>query len=250
MNSNIKKPTRTLGLILYLAGAVLGLVLLALLVWGDIEASTFGSAQSSDEKFKILNCPVFITKDEVGEISLVIDNPTDRDVTPLLRSTITFKFVTLVDEQEQRLSIPAGGSQTVTWQVTRENAAYGSVILARFYQLSNYSLPSREEFCGIVVLPFSGLTGQQAFIASFFLSLILVAVGIALYAPKGILRFDSQNLETKRLRTTIRAYIFLGAYFLVAVLLTLVVNPLIQILLMVFAVVSAVAVFSFAASAH
>jgi hypothetical protein len=250
MKSSNKQLTRTIGLFLYLTGVLLGFVLLALSVWGDIEASTFGVRIRSDERLSTLKCPVFITKDEVGMISAVIENPTDRDVTPLVRSTITFGFVTLVDEIDQKIEIPAGGSKEVAWKVSEANAAYRRLILTHIYQLSNYSVPSRQGSCGIVVLPFVGPTGQQVFNASFVISMVLVAVGIALYSPKNILRIDSMNGQKKRSRTVVRSYLFLGAYLLIATLLSLVGIWLLSIFLMLFAIVSVIAVFSYAVSSN
>lgn len=248
MSSEEKKLLRAPGLILYLAGAVLAFTLLTLSVWGEVEASTFGAAQRSDERLRTLNCPVLITRDEIGVISAVFENPSEKDANPLVRSTITMGFVTLVDQQNQRVSIPAGGSQELTWEVTRENAAYNSLILARFYQLRNFGVPSRQEACGIVVLPISGLTGQQVFIGAFTASIVLMAVGLMLYTPKGVLTYDLQNARHQRLRAVIRSFIFLGAYFLVAVLVSLLGNWLLSIILMVFAIVSTIGVFAFALS--
>jgi hypothetical protein len=250
MNIEDKKPVRTFGFVLYLIGAFLGFFLLTMSVWGDLEAGTFGIPLRSDEKLNTLNCPVFITKDEVGVISAVIENPTDRDSSPLIRSTITFGFVTLVDEQDQRVDVPAGESRKVSWNVTLENAAYGRLILARFYQLRHYSVPSREGSCGIVVLPFTGPTGQQVFTGSFVSSMVLIAVGISLFAPKNILRVDSLNPQHKRLRSMIRSFIFLGTYFLVATLLSLIGNFLFGVALMVFAAISTIAVFAFALTSN
>lgn len=231
-------------------GAVIGFALLALSIWGDIEAGSFGVSIRSDERLTSMNCPVFITRDEIGTISAEIENTTDRDVNPLVRSTITFGYVTLVDEQDRRVEIPAGESEELVWEVSSSNAAYDSLILAHIYQLSNYSLPSRQESCGIVVLPFSTFTGQQVFIGSFLISLVLMAVGIAWYSPKGILRGDSKNGQKKHLRSTIRSLIFLGAYFLIATLISLVNIWLLSVLLMLFAVVSTIVVFTFALSSN
>lgn len=250
MRSKENQFTHKTGLLVYLAGAFVGFVLLALSVWGEIEASTFGVALSSDERLSSLNCPVFMTRDEVGEISAVFENPTDRDVNPLVRSTITFGFVTLVDERDQRLAIPAGGASELTWEVARENAAYDRLILAHFYQLRNYALPSRQASCGIVVLPVSGLSGDQIFAASFVTSLVLMAAGIWLYAPKGILRYSMLNANQRRQSLVIRAYIFLGTYFLAATLFSLIVTWLVHVLLMVFAIVSILGVFSYALSSR
>jgi len=250
MDAKDKKPLRVIGFVLYLVGAAAGFLLLTMSVWGDLEAGSFGVPLKADEKLSSLNCPVFVTMDEVGVISAVIENRTDRDAAPLMRSTITFGFVTLVDEQNRRVEVPAGESREVSWNVSLENAAYGRLILARFYQFSNFSVPSRAGSCGIVVLPFSGPTGQQVFIGSFVLSMIFVTVGISLYTPKNILRVDSTNPQHKRLRSMIRSFIFLATYFLVATLISLIGNFLFGVGLMLLAVISTIVVFSFALTSN
>ena len=88
MDMNDKKILRTFGLVLYMLGAIIGFLLLTMSVWGDVEASTFSAALSSDEPLDTLNCPVFIAKDEVGVISAVIENGTDRDASPMVRSRV------------------------------------------------------------------------------------------------------------------------------------------------------------------
>ena len=250
MDTKEKKSLRTFGLVLYMLGALVGFLLLTMSVWGDVEASTFGAALKSDESLNTLSCPVFIAKDEVGVISAVIENGTDRDASPMVRSRITSGFVTLVDEQNLTVDIPAGGAQEITWNVSMDNAAYGRLILARFYQFSNFSIPSRQGFCGIVVLPFTGVTGQQVFVGGFVLSMLLVAAGISLFTPKNILRVDNMNAQNKRLRSIIRSFIFLGTYFLVATLLSLTGDLLLGVALMLLAVVSAISVFAFALSSN
>ncbi len=241
-----RKTTQILGLVLYLLGAALAFTMLALSVWGDIEASTFSAALSAEEPLRSLNCPVLITRDETGIISATIDNPTDREVSPNVRARITMGFVTLYNEENTTVPIPPYSSQRVAWEVTAENAAFGQLILARIYQFQNFAVPSRQAGCGIVVLPFTGPPGQQIFYGSLVLSAVIMTAGLGLYRGRLLEGSPRNSAQNNRLRRIIRAFIFLGAYLLGATLLSIIGDTLLSIGLMVFAVVSVIVVFSFA----
>jgi hypothetical protein len=244
MSSSTNTLARTAGLILYLLGAATAFALLALTVWGDFEANSFDAALLTEEQLRTLDCPVFITQDETAEITARIENPTDREVMPRVRARYTLGFVTLVDEKLEQLTIPPGGTGELSFQISAENAAYRRLILARVYQFQNLSLPSRQASCGVVLLPISGPTGDQAYLAMFIGSLALMATGLLLQNP-----FDRRlglmvDNEGRRRRSMLRSYAFLGVYFLAGALVALIGNWLVGAILVIFAVVSIIGVFS------
>ena len=230
---------RFVGVILYIAGILAGTALVALSAWGDIEASTFDAALQTDETLKTLECPVFIGKEESSVIAVEIVNTAERDVSPVVRARITQGFVTLVREHRGNVDIPQGESARVEWDISAEDAAYRQLILARIYQFSNYSLPSRQATCGVVVVPVPGLTGQQFYILLFVSALVLSAVGLLLWIPNRRKEADPGGRK-------LRAYIYLAALLLVAALLILLGNWLVSVGLVVLAFVSLIAVTSFA----
>lgn len=236
------------GLLIYLVGAVMALALLTLVIWPDIEASSFDTAIRADKQLQSLHCPVFITRDEIGTISITVDNPTDREVNPTVRARVTKGYRTFVQEFRQKVVVPAGGSETVSWEVDRKDAAYDrSMILGRFYQMRNYSLPSRSSSCGIYVLPFSGPSGQQVLIGTFVTSLVLMVLGLLLQLPKDRKALRRSNIESsKRQRTRLQAFAYLGALFLVGTLLALIGNWLLSLVLAILAATSAIGVISYA----
>ncbi len=238
-----KIPNRILssfGTILYLIGVAIGLVLLFITVWGDIEASTFDAALHTDEGLSSLKCPVVITSAETGIISVTVENPLEKEIDPVVRARFTMGFVTLMMEDRVKLQIPPGEKETLTWKVTQEDAAYRRLILARVYQFANKSLQARQGACGIVVLPITGLTGQQLMMSAFAASLVAMAAGLWLWISK---RED----ESKYTITLTKGFIFLGTYLLLATLLALGNSFLLGTFLIVFAIISTIAVFSFAA---
>ena len=236
------KPNSVLqfvGVILYIAGILAGSALVALSAWGDVEASTFDAALQTDETLNTLDCPVFIGQEENSVIAVEIVNTAERDVSPVVRARITQGYVTLVREHRGKVDIPQGESALIEWEISEEDAAYRQLILARVYQFSNYSLPSRQATCGVVVVPIPGLTGQQFYLMLFVSSLIFTAVGLLIWIPN---RRNEADPGGRKLR----AYIYLAALLLVASLLNLLGNWLVSVGLVVLAFLSLIAVTSFA----
>jgi hypothetical protein len=245
-----KKPTllRVSGLLIYLVGAVLAVTLLTLVIWPDIEASSFDSAIRADKQLQSLRCPVFITRDEIGTISITVDNPSDRDVNPTVRARITKGYRTFVQEFRQKVAVPAGGSETISWEVERKDAAYDRrMILGRFYQMRNYSLPSRTSTCGIYVLPFSGPSGQQVLIGTYATSLVLITSGLFLQLPKDRKALMRSNIESnKRQRIRLQGFAYLGGILVIGILLALIGNWLLSGALAILVATSIIAVISYA----
>lgn len=239
--------TRFVGIILYFIGALLGFFILSMSVWGDIEANTFDRAVGSQEKLS-LNCPVFITKGEKGIISATIDNPSDRDGNPNVRTRVTQGFVTLYSEYREFVPVPAQSSVRLEWEVTEENAAFNRLILARVYQYKNFQIPSRSNSCGIVLLPISGITGVQAFYGGLAVSALAIFFGLWLYRPTTEDLRERASMAFVRMERVFKAFVYMGALFIVAALLTLIGDWLFSVILMLLAVVSVIAVLSFTAS--
>ena len=244
------KNTRFIGLILYFIGASLGFFILSMSVWGDIEANTFDAALRGEEPLRSLSCPVFITKGETGSISAVFKNSSDREANPNVRMRITQGFVTLYTEYLDPVVIPAHGATQMEWKVTEDNAAFHRLILARVYQFANFGVPSRSYSCGIVLLPISGITGGQVFYGGLAVSVVVLFIGLSLYRPTTEDLRERASMTFVRKQRVYRAFVYMGAYFIGAALLTLVGDWLLSIVLMVMAVVSAIGVLSFAASSQ
>jgi len=242
---NYLKPIT--GFLIYLTGAILALVLLTLIIWPDIEASTFDSAIGADTQLRSLRCPALMTKDEIGTISVSVNNPSDREVNPMVRARITKGYVTFVQEYREKVVVPPGGSESVEWQVSRKDAAYNRMIMGRFSQFRNYSLPSRTSTCGIYVLPFSGPSGQQLVIGTFTASLVLMSLGLFLMLPKNRQKLMRSNQKTHiRQRNRLKAFAYLGGLFLVGTLLALIGNWLLSAMLAILVATSIIAVVSYA----
>lgn len=155
-----QRGRRTLGVLLFIFGILSTGSLGALAVWGDFEASLFDVAIHAESGLDALSCPVFITRHEVGEISASFRNTGVRPVDRPIRARMTEGFVTLIREENVRLPLQPGETQSHTWTVTAEDAAYGGLlILARVSALRQSPMPSQSGSCGIIVLNVPWLTG-------------------------------------------------------------------------------------------
>jgi hypothetical protein len=146
-------------LILFAAGILSGLILIALATWADQEAALFEPTSAYDTNLPSLRCPLLLTSEEISNISVGLKNPSTYPVSSLTTAHITAGSVLLIDEFVETPSLPPGGKMTLSWKVIPDDAAYHSLILSRVFVERSYPLPSRTGSCGIVVLPFGGVPG-------------------------------------------------------------------------------------------
>ena len=182
MEAKNSKSARTVAALIYALGVLLGMAFLALSVWGDLEATLFESWLRADTPISTLSCPVMITRDEVGVISITVDNSLDREITVLVRTHISDGFLTLIREIDTRPTILAGEAETLTYEIEADDAVWGLFVLNRVYVASAYPVPSRGAMCGVLVAPIAGLTGNQLVATILALSFLAMAVGLFLWA--------------------------------------------------------------------
>ena len=167
----------TLSLLIFVAGILIAMVVAAGIAWSNLEASLFDSSIASKEKLGSLNCPVFITPNEVGIVSATLHNPTEQEKTFYIRTHISEGFVTLKREFNDKIPVPPGEESEVKWEVYAKDAAYDRIVMFRTYVNTSYPLPSMGNFCGILLVNVPWLTGSQVFYLSLVLSLIFVVGG-------------------------------------------------------------------------
>lgn len=171
----------TIGTLLFTLGLLIGFILLGAMVWGDLEASLFSSAMDGEKTLTTLRCPVFISPYEEKVITAKLKNPTDRDWERYTRAFISEGFITLIREIKKSVPIPAGGSETVAWEIYPEDAAFNRIVFFRVYVHAKYPYPSLDGSCGIMMLDLWGLTGTQILILMIIGFLGMCAAGAALW---------------------------------------------------------------------
>jgi hypothetical protein len=157
-----KKIFRTLGVIFFSVGVLLGMVMFILMNWAFLEATYFFGYNVRPEKaLSTLRCPLLMTTTDQGTVSLSLTNSTDRDLPFIVRTEFNdFNAATL-----DRRSYPfkPGETRTLSWPVSSAKTAFGHLILARVYVFSAFTLPSLGGTCGTVVVDLPGLTGVELF---------------------------------------------------------------------------------------
>ncbi len=182
--------TRILGIAIVSIGILLGLALVALAVWGDLEASLFDSAIREEAQLTTLRCPVMITAAETGRVTAAFTNPAERPLTLIARASITRRYVTLMRQVELQATLAPGETRTLEWTVSAEDAAYRQLILVRVRSLRSPPLPSRDGACGIVVVNLPYLTGDQLVTLMVVVSTLSMGVGLWLVERRRANVFD------------------------------------------------------------
>ncbi len=165
----------------FFAGLLLGLLLLAGVVWVNFEARMFYPWDVMGKRRTLtgLWCPPVAARDEVIQLRIRVTNPTQRPVRRFLRVTATLGHVLLVDQGKEWLDLAPGETRTVQWAIPASQAAYGG----RFLLVSAYlgaagSLPAAQNDCGIWVWPVRGVSATALLALAFGLAFGLMAAGL------------------------------------------------------------------------
>jgi hypothetical protein len=220
------------GLLSYGIGAAVGLFLMLVAVWADMESGSYGFARLADAGLGGLHCPVLMTPAETSTITLNVSNPTSNRISPSIRIQISTPL--LPEEILENIQLTPGESKRLEWSVDAENIDLGYFIFAKVLLYSAYPLPSREATCGIFVIDLPG-TGQILMPVLMGLSLLCLVWGM-----RSINRFSASNerlRKHKSLLTFLSIMIGLGLALnlvdaWIASLLVLVVSLLLIIVLL------------------
>lgn len=156
-----KTASSILALVLFSSGLLAGLLWWGSSAWADLEASLFDASITADVTLNDLRCPQFITPEEIGTISIRLQNPTDRILRQTARIHVSYGFVTLMREESVIIEMQPRETRQLEWFVSAEDAAWGRLVLARLYLFRSFPLPSRTATCGIVLVNLPWLDGNH-----------------------------------------------------------------------------------------
>jgi hypothetical protein len=160
MNPSKSIPS-LLALLFFVSGLLPGLVWWGSSAWADLEASLFDASITADVTLNDLRCPQFITPEEIGTISIRLQNPTDRILRQTARIHVSYGFVTLMREESVIIEMQPRESRQLEWFVSAEDAAWGRLVLVRLHLFPSFPLPSRTATCGIVLVNLPWLNGNH-----------------------------------------------------------------------------------------
>jgi hypothetical protein len=204
-----KKTARSVGVLVFSIGTLLGLALAGAATWGDLEAAFYGFQKMGDKPLRTLKCPVIMTSSETGEISATFKNPQDRPVQLMLRTDLSGPTLTT---ERTRLALAPGERKQADWTVTRDNIDLRYFIFAQVSSYPVYPFPFRQATCGIMVMNLPGLSGNQIVTWTLVASMLDLLVGLGLWQA------GNPSLPGRRQQTTyamrILAVIVLAAIFI------------------------------------
>lgn len=141
----MNKIVRILVFVLFAIGALSGLLLGIATAAARLEAETFfGIDFKTDELLKDMECPLILTGNEVGTVSVTLTNRHEKGIELLFQVAIgSERSFSLFRYFRERKYIPAGESQTMQWTVSGEDAVHRHFILVQLYQFAAFKTPAR-----------------------------------------------------------------------------------------------------------
>ena len=171
------KTKIALGFILFLFGLILAQAVAIAIFWPDMEANLFDQSLAFEDSLRTLRCPVLLSRAETADISARFTNSTDRQTSFFVRTHISEGNISAMREFQELVELEAGETVVKRWDVSPSDAAFGSLVMARVATLRRPGLAPRDAACGILVLPFSGISGQLVLAAAILISLGSMAGG-------------------------------------------------------------------------
>ena len=179
--SKTQKTLQVLSILLFSIGLLFGLILWGGSAWADLEGYLFDPGLPAEQRLSNIRCPLVITSDEIGLVSMVFNNPVDRPLKQSVRARVSYGFVTQMKEINTTLEMEPFETRELAWEVSPTEAAWNRLVLVRLYMFRSAPLPSRTATCGILVLDLPGMTGSQVVTLVSLIGLLGMAGGIGLW---------------------------------------------------------------------
>ena len=166
-----------LAVLLFLAGVLLQLSLSGGVVWGEVEASIYGT-QATGGGLN-LNCPLMLAPSESSMVTAVLTNSLEEPVLP----TVTTEISKMggMQRQSQTLSLAPHETRIIQWSVNCSDVIFGGLILVNVIQGRYGDLDSQHGFCGILIFNLFNLTGNELFVLIFISGIVLILIGGTLW---------------------------------------------------------------------
>lgn len=202
--------------ILILIGTLMGLLLALLAVWADYESTAYGFLRRAQASFGGLSCPIFMGRNESSEVSIKVSNPTDRAISPSIRTEISTPVE--FDTELEHVQLAPGEQMTLQRSVGPKNIDLGMFIFVSTLVFSTFPLPDRQTTCGILVLPTSN--GALLLITGAVLSVLLMATGTyLLYKNEWYAERSRSMLFMVAVTVLAMFFAFMGWWLLAAILI-------------------------------
>lgn len=175
---NLKRILSTIiGILLYISGIIISLILSGNLLWGEMESRIY--TQQSGEANLDIQCPLMIAPKEVATIRTVITNTlVDEDTKPQVNAYIS-------NEEDVRvvsktLELAPLESAPLQWTVDKSDVVFERLILVNILQRPYRELISRQGTCSILLFNLFGLSGSQTLTMLVISSILCCLLGAGL----------------------------------------------------------------------
>lgn len=160
------------GFIIFTFAIILGVCLMVVSAWPDLEALVYGFRRFTEDPLKSLSCPMLLTRQDRAQITVKLNNPNDKVINRKVEAQ--FSTPMTLYSVEEWVELQPGETKIIAWEVGAENIDLKRFIFASVRAYPAKSLPLVESTCGILVLnlPFKG--GMVLF----YVTLALAAVGL------------------------------------------------------------------------
>jgi hypothetical protein len=204
---NKKYYFRILGGGLFAIGVVLGIVLFGVSAWAGIEAAFYGFEEMGGGRLNTLDCPIIMSKSDVGTIHATFKNPNDTAIHFMVRADFsnTGEFRT----ESSMLTLDPHQSKTVDWHMTSQDIDLGNFIFAQVSNFPAPSIPFRQATCGVVVVDIPQLTGGQIFTIVMIVIISGIVGGLSIWDYFGS-PFSDKLLDTSRAMKTLGVLVMVG----------------------------------------
>jgi hypothetical protein len=227
MNMKNNQPSLLLAFLSYTVGAAMGLFLILVAAWADLESTTYGFPRLAGAGLGGLQCPILMTRGETAAISFGMSNTTDNRISPSVRAHVSTRL--LPEEFLETFDLTPGESKRLEWPVDSENIDMGRFIFAKVLLFSSHPIPSREATCGIFILD---LPGTGRILLPVLVVLSLLGTGWGLYQ---INRSGTSNEWLRRHKGSIT---FLAAMILLGLLSIFIGGWVLSLLILVLALLT------------
>jgi hypothetical protein len=204
------------GVVLTVLGLTVALVFQTAFTWGIVESTKFDQGDPalfvSSENLRSLQCPLIVTSNEAGLVKATFNNPEERDRVRNVRANISSGFISLRREVNTRLPLAPGETQTLTWEVTTDDAVWNRLIIVRvFAPRTSADMPAMTATCSILTLDWPGVPGRLLANLVLVISIMGPLLGLGLwYAINRPLA--SKKRHQLRLASVLTAVILIGLF--------------------------------------
>lgn len=172
---------RKFSVLVYAIGAIIGVALIGVTVYADLEAFLIDVTFTTDGTIRPVSCPIFLDSEESGLVSATYKNRTGDVDEILAEAQIYHGQLAGIREEETTITLEPGEKNQFTWEVIPSDTSDQHFILTKVILSGSRSETAYKGSCGTIILNLPGrLSGMP------FFWLLFSFVTICLWGGMGI----------------------------------------------------------------